>query len=117
MGGALLEILADQFEIDLVGQAFGIIEIKHLPIDVSVPRRESKIGSGYKGFAVQSDPGMSIEEAASRRDFTINSMSFDPLSGELFDSFGGLDHLSKRVLRHTSERFAGRQMCKSPLVC
>ena len=51
-------------------------------IDVALPRRESKRGRGHKGFEVHGDPSMSIEEAARRRDFTINAISWDPLTGE-----------------------------------
>jgi tRNA nucleotidyltransferase (CCA-adding enzyme) len=42
---------------------------------------------------------MSLEEAARRRDFTINAMSWDPLTDEHFDPFGGRDDLGRRVLR------------------
>lgn len=36
---------------------------------------------------------------AARRDFTINALYADPLSGEIFDYFGGLDDLATRTLR------------------
>jgi poly(A) polymerase len=39
------------------------------------------------------------EEDAARRDFTINALSADPLTGELFDYFGGLDDLEHRHIR------------------
>src|ERR1044071_8031129 len=48
-------------------------------IDVSLPRRESKSGSGHRGFVIEGDPKMTFEEAARRRDFTINSILCDPL--------------------------------------
>ena len=51
-------------------------------IDVALPRRESKQGRGHKGFEVRGEPSMSIDEAARRRDFTINAISWDPLSDE-----------------------------------
>ena len=68
----LTEILAERFAIDLVGRAFGVIKIQHLPIDVSIPRRESKAGLGHRGFEINSDPWITPEEAVSRCDFTIN---------------------------------------------
>ena len=101
----LVELLSAKFAIDMVGQAFGVIKIKHLPIDISLPRRESKTGLGHKGFHVLSDPQMSPEEAASRRDFTINAMALDLASGELLDPYGGLGDLEAGILRHTSEKF------------
>ena len=39
------------------------------------------------------------QEDAARRDFTINALSADPISGELFDYFGGLDDLERRHIR------------------
>ena len=99
-------LLAARFAIDRVGQAFGILKIHGLDVDVSLPRRESKAGLGHRGFAVQSDPDLSYEEAAARRDFTINAMAFDPLNGELIDPFDGRGDLRNRILRHTSARFS-----------
>src|SRR6266513_6113619 len=68
-------------------------------IDVSLPRRDSKTGRGHRGFEVSGDPSMSIEEAARRRDFTINAIFWDPLSGEYIDPFGGRDDLRRNILR------------------
>ena len=45
------------------------------------------------------DPQLSIEEAARRRDFTINALLLDPLTGELLDPHGGRRDLEARVLR------------------
>ncbi len=101
----LVEILSRWFSISLVGEAFGVIKIQGLPIDVSLPRRESKRGEGHRGFEVFSDAHMSPEEAASRRDFTINAMAIDLLTQELWDPFGGLQDLEQRILRHTSLKF------------
>ena len=102
----LVSALEDRFRIDLVGQAFAVVKIKGLPIDVSIPRRESNAGIGHKGFAVQSDSIMLIEEAVRRRDFTVNAMAFDTLSRELIDPFGGMRDLRGGILRHTSDQFA-----------
>jgi tRNA nucleotidyltransferase (CCA-adding enzyme) len=66
---------------------------------VSLPRRESKTGRGHKGFTVHGDPGLSFEEAARRRDFTINAIGWDPLTEEYLDPFGGRDDLAARRLR------------------
>ena len=64
-------------------------------IDVALPRRESKTGRGHKGFAVEGDPFMSFEEAARRRDFTINAISWDPLTGDYLDPFNGRGDLER----------------------
>ncbi|MGH9761795.1 MAG: CCA tRNA nucleotidyltransferase, partial [Blastocatellia bacterium] len=68
-------------------------------IDVSIPRRESKSGKGHRGFSVTGDPFMTFEDAARRRDFTVNAILLDPLTGERVDPFGGISDLEHRVLR------------------
>jgi len=74
--------------------------------DFSFPRREIKVGLGHKGFQTEADPFMEPKEAAKRRDFTINALMLDIATLEIFDFFGGLEDLRKRVLKHTSEAFA-----------
>lgn len=86
-------------EIDAVGRSFGIFKIGD--VDVSIPRRESKEGVGHKGFMVSCDPHMSIGEAARRRDFTINTTAKDPLTGQIFDPYLGIEDLKRRILRVT----------------
>src|SRR5258708_6634731 len=66
--------------VEAVGESFQVYKLGDL--DVSLPRRDSKAGRGHKGFIVVGDPEMSIEEAARRRDFTINSISWDPITDE-----------------------------------
>ena len=79
------------------GQAFPVYKLGD--IDVALPRRESKTGRGHKGFTVEGDPSMPFEEAARRRDFTINAIGWDPLSEEYLDPFHGRDDLQRRILR------------------
>ncbi|MET0090786.1 MAG: multifunctional CCA addition/repair protein [Candidatus Thiodiazotropha sp.] len=61
-------------------------------------------GTGVQPGQVIADPGVTLEEDLSRRDFTINAMAEDP-QGALIDPFGGLRDLQDRVLRHVSEAF------------
>jgi tRNA nucleotidyltransferase (CCA-adding enzyme) len=68
-------------------------------IDVALPRRESKRGRGHKAFDVEGDPFMSLEEASRRRDFTINAISWDPLTDDYEDPFDGRGDLARRRLR------------------
>jgi tRNA nucleotidyltransferase (CCA-adding enzyme) len=81
----------------MVGESFQVYKIGGL--DVSLPRRESKAGRGHRGFAVVGDPAMSVEEAARRRDFTINAILWDPLTDEYLDPFDGRGDLERRLLR------------------
>jgi tRNA nucleotidyltransferase (CCA-adding enzyme) len=100
------EIL-DQFgPVNVVGESFTVYKLGH-DLDVSIPRRERKSGRGHKGFVIEGDPSMSVAEATRRRDFTINAILQDPLSGELFDPYEGQRDLEQRVLRVvSSETFA-----------
>ncbi|HEX4347078.1 MAG TPA: hypothetical protein VHZ73_05865 [Vicinamibacterales bacterium] len=90
----LLESLG---RVEAVGESFQVF--KAGDIDVSLPRRESKSGRGHKGFDVTGDPSMPIAEAARRRDFTINAISWDPLTGEYIDPFDGQIDLANKTLR------------------
>jgi tRNA nucleotidyltransferase (CCA-adding enzyme) len=91
--------------VSLVGASFGVLKVHGLPIDVSVPRRERKVGRGHRGFEVDADPWLAPEVAAARRDFTINAIAWNPLTEELIDPYGGREDLAGRVLRHTSAQF------------
>ena len=93
----LRSLLATFGRVDTVGESFTVYKLGDL--DVSLPRRESKTGRGHTGFTVEGDPRLSIEEAARRRDFTINAMSLDPLTGDVLDPFGGRRDLAARELR------------------
>ena len=99
--GQIQEIVEKHGKVMDVGKSFGVLKYYDgtLEIDFSLPRKDSKIGQGHRGFAVDTDPFMDIKEAAGRRDFTINSMLYDPIDEVLIDCFNGLDDLKKGVLR------------------
>ena len=69
----------------------------------ALPRRERKTGKGHRGFTVEGDPEMSFEEASKRRDFTINAILKDAITGEIIDCFDGREDLKKRIIRHVSD--------------
>ena len=100
---ARLREILDRFgPVNIVGEAFTVYKLgQHL--DVSIPRRERKAGRGHKAFVIEGDPSMSIAEAARRRDFTINAILQDPLTGELIDPFNGQVDIDRRVLRAVSQ--------------
>ena len=87
--------------VNVVGEAFTVYKIGN-DLDVSIPRRERKIGRGHKGFVVEGDPDMSFEEACRRRDFTINAILKDPLTGEIVDPFDGRVDIERKIIRHVS---------------
>lgn len=103
----LIETLRQFGRADLVGASFGVVKLfmGDKDFDFSSPRRDNKVGAGNKGFDVKVDPFMSFEEAASRRDFTMNSVGWDFQTGEVLDPFNGVGDIEKRILRPTSAAF------------
>jgi tRNA nucleotidyltransferase (CCA-adding enzyme) len=94
---ALLPVLRTLGRVEPVGLAFPVYKLG--AIDVALPRRESKTGRGHKGFTVEGDPSMTFDDAARRRDFTINAIGWDPLTDEYLDPFHGRHDLQLRVLK------------------
>ena len=84
-----------------VGRTFGVFRIDGLDTDFSLPRRDNKTGPGHRGFAVEIAPDLDFADASRRRDFRINSMGYDPLTGELLDPHGGREDLAAKRLRVT----------------
>lgn len=102
----LREILDGFGKVDAVGEAFTVYKVGE-DLDVALPRRERKTGRGHKGFVVEGDPQMSFAEAAKRRDFTINAILKDVLTGEIVDCYNGRADIEKKILRVVSrETFA-----------
>ena len=101
----LQAVLSAKFALDLVGLSFGVIKLHHLDVDVALPRRETKLGLGHRAFGMEHDPNLSIAEASARRDFTVNAIYKDPLTGEILDPWNGRADLDRRVLRHVSSHF------------
>jgi tRNA nucleotidyltransferase (CCA-adding enzyme) len=104
---ARLREVLDQFgPVNVVGEAFTVYKLGS-DLDVGLPRRERKTGRGHRSFFIEGDPTMTIEEGTRRRDFTINAILQDPLTGELIDPFHGRDDIGKKILRAvSSETFA-----------
>jgi len=103
-------VLGRYGEVRLVGQSFAVYKLvprqpEHAggaavpAIDISLPRRDTKVAPGHRGFEVQGDPNLSQKDATRRRDFTVNAMMYDPLAGRTIDHWSGLDDLRSRVLR------------------
>ena len=97
----LREILDLNGEVNVVGEAFAVYKIGN-DLDVSIPRRERKVSGGHRGFVVEGDPNMTFVEACSRRDFTVNAILKDVLTGEIIDPFDGQGDIRRKVLRMVS---------------
>ena len=107
----LTEFLKQHYptQMKTTGRAFPIHKINlgnGVELDVSIPRRESQPGVRSSDIVIEGDPTLTIEEAASRRDFTFNSLAFDPLTHELYDPFGGVQDIKDHIMRVTNpEKF------------
>jgi tRNA nucleotidyltransferase (CCA-adding enzyme) len=93
----LRELLAGFGPVNAVGESFTVYKVGD--IDVSLPRHESKVGRGHKGFAVHGDPTLAPAQAARRRDFTINAIAWDPLTDAYVDPFDGRGDIARRQLK------------------
>jgi tRNA nucleotidyltransferase (CCA-adding enzyme) len=96
---AKLRAVLDGFgPVNVVGEAFTVYKLG-TDLDVSIPRRERKSGRGHRGFVIEGDSSMSVAEATRRRDFTINAILQDPLTGEVIDPFAGKSDIERRLIR------------------
>ena len=104
---ALRSLLSEIGEPYDKGAAFGVLGLRHSELDIAMPRRESRTGSRHTDFDVSVDPFMTYEDASRRRDFTINAMMLDPLTGEIVDCWNGRYDLENRIIRHVSPETFG----------
>jgi hypothetical protein len=105
---AILEELRPYGRVDQVGESFAVIKFRpkgHTgeDFDIAVPRIDRKIGSGHKGFVVETD-GISIFDDLKRRDFTVNAIAVKIDNGRLVDPYNGLSDLQKKVLRAVDDQ-------------
>ena len=99
--GEILDGLGKRTE---MGADFGIFGLKGYDVDIAMPRKEEATGRGHKDFTVFVDPFLGTEKAAKRRDFTMNALMEDVLTGELIDHFGGVADIRNGVIRHVNSR-------------
>jgi tRNA nucleotidyltransferase (CCA-adding enzyme) len=88
-----------------VGKDFPVFLHPNTHEEYALARTERKTARGYKGFSVYAAPDVTLEEDLARRDLTINAIAQDPVTGEVFDPYGGRQDLSHRVLRHVTVAF------------
>ena len=99
---ALEEILDSLGQRIAIGESFGIFNLKGYSLDIAMPRKEEARGRGHKDFDIFVDPFIGTEAAARRRDFTVNALMQDVLTGEIVDHFGGREDLRSGILRHVN---------------
>ena len=96
----LYSILEKVGEPLVYGRSFGVFALRGEDIDIAMPRRERAVGKGHRDFIVDVDPFIGTREAARRRDFTINALMEDAMTGEIVDHFGGQEDLKAGIIRH-----------------
>ena len=101
---ALAGILSSLGEMTTYGESFGIFGLRHCHLDIAMPRSEQAVGAGHRDFLCTLDPFIGTRQAAIRRDFTVNALMQDILTGQVVDLFGGLADLDAHVLRHMDDR-------------
>src|SRR3990167_2277218 len=103
---------------DMLGLGYRQV-VKEFPVflhpktneEYALARMERKTEPGYKGFAFDSSPTVTLEEDLLRRDLTINAMAIavedvDKKKPAIIDPYHGQDDLNKKLLRHVSPAFA-----------
>jgi tRNA nucleotidyltransferase (CCA-adding enzyme) len=98
-----------------VGKDFPVFLHPKSREEYALARTERKTARGYKGFAVQAAPNVTLEEDLARRDLTVNAMAVPEAlahaapgswAGLIVDPYGGQADLNHKVLRHVTEAFA-----------
>lgn len=96
-----LEDILDSLGMQIyIEENFGIYKIAGYTLDIAMPRKENKRGSGHKNFDICIDPYMGTYKSAIRRDFTINALMQNVMTEEIIDHFGGIDDIKHGIIRH-----------------
>lgn len=90
-----------------IGKSFGVYTLCHFNIDIAMPRKETATGRGHRDFKIDVAPFIGTKKAASRRDFTVNAIMQNILTGEIIDHFGGMKDLKAGILRHVNDETFG----------
>ena len=90
----LKEILDGLGELTQMGASFGILGLRHYSVDIVLPRSPG---------TDEIDPFTGFINAAKRRDFTMNALMEDVLTGEILDFFGGIHDIRDHIIRHVDD--------------
>jgi tRNA nucleotidyltransferase (CCA-adding enzyme) len=98
-----------------VGKDFPVFLHPQTREEYALARTERKTARGYKGFAVQAAPDVTLEEDLARRDLTVNAIAVpeglahqapSAWANHIVDPYGGQRDLQAKVLRHVTGAFA-----------
>lgn len=104
----LVAVLKKHGHVNLVGKSFGIIKFRphEAPdedLDIALPRVETSTGTGHRDFKVDFDHNLEIAQDLYRRDFTINAIAKNLITGDLVDPYSGQDDLRLKLIRTVFE--------------
>ena len=85
-GASVEEMIAAGYK--SIGKDFPVFLHPESKQEYALARSERKTGPGYRGFTVNADPSVTIEQDLLRRDLTINAIAQDE-DGNLVDPYGG----------------------------
>lgn len=102
----LVRTLSRHGRVNLVGKSFGVLKFtrKGETVDIALPRKEVSTGVGHRDFDIQADPHIPLEVDLGRRDFTLNAIARDAITGEIADPYGGQRDIAAQVLRMVHPR-------------
>jgi len=97
----LCYLLKEFGDIHEVGKSFGVckLQLANYDLDFSMPRIDNKTSKGHQGFTIETKKNLDFKIAASRRDFTINSMGYDTLNNKLLDPYNAKIDLDNKLLK------------------
>ena len=95
---AILDGIGERIQ---MGASFGVYGLRHSDLDIALPRAEGCRGG--RDFDNAVDPFTGTLKAARRRDFTINALMQDVLTGEIVDHFGGFEDIRTGIIRHVAD--------------
>lgn len=101
---AFLQLFPDAEKVGISFPVF-LLDINEEKCEVAFARKEKKVGVGHKGFEIDCDVSITIEDDLARRDFTMNAMAYDILDNQVIDPFGGRQDIKDGVIRALSESF------------
>ena len=84
----LTRLLGTLGEVTAFGKSFGVFGLRHCGLDIAMPRSERAVGPGHQDFDCTLDPFIGTRQAAMRRDFTVNALMEDILTGEVLELCG-----------------------------
>lgn len=103
----LEEILDTLGERMTIGESFGIYNFKGYSVDIAMPRKEKLRCCGHEDFDISVDPFIGTVGASKRRDFTMNALMQDVLTGEIVDHYAGTQDISWGIIRHVCNKTFG----------